>query len=185
MNTYLSWPLPPILVLYFHDHPDRPSVDAVLTGLFQGFKIGSQGPRVSKEYPNLISAKQNPHIISTNLLKELQLGHTASPFFSPPFPNFQVYPFMVVPKKHSTEWRTIFHLSFPKHRYCHLYHSEHRSRVLYVQVGYQVSLLQYPSTPIRLGTPRYEMERPVFLRYSALLWIAVGTLSFLPIFLHD
>ena len=78
--------------------------------------IGLQGPRVSKEYPNFISARQNPHIVSTNLLKELQLGHTAGPFVSPPFPNFQVYPIGVVPKKHSTEWRTIFHFSFPKHQ---------------------------------------------------------------------
>ena len=104
------------LALYLHDHPDRASVDAVLTGLSQGFKIGFQGPRVSKEYPNLISARRNPHIVSTNLLKELQLGHTAGPFVSPPFPNFQVYPIGVVPKKHSTQRRTIFHLSFPKHQ---------------------------------------------------------------------
>ena len=104
------------LALYLHDHPDRASVDAVLTGLSQGFTIGFQGPRVSKEYPNLISAGQNPHIVSTNLLKESQLGHTAGPFVSPPFPNFQVCPIGVVPKKHSTEWRTIFHLSFPKHQ---------------------------------------------------------------------
>ena len=98
----------PQLALYLHDHPDWASVAAVLTGLSQGFKIGFQGPRV------LISAKQNPHIISTNLLKELRLGHTADPFVSPPFPNFQVYPIGVVPK--TTEWRTIFHLSFPKHQ---------------------------------------------------------------------
>ena len=84
------------LALYLHDHPDRASVDAVLTGLSQGFKIGFQGPRVSKEYPNLISAWQNPHIVSTNLLKELQLGHTAGPLVSPPFPSFQVYPIGVV-----------------------------------------------------------------------------------------
>ena len=34
----------PQLALYFHDHPDHPSVDAVLNGLSQGFKIGFQGP---------------------------------------------------------------------------------------------------------------------------------------------
>ena len=100
----------PQLALYLHDHPDRASVDAVLTDLSQGFKIGFQGPRV------LISAKQSPHIISTNLLKELRLSHTAGPFVSPPFPNFQVYPIGVIPKKHSTEWRTTFHLSFPKNQ---------------------------------------------------------------------
>ena len=43
------------------------------------------------------------------------MSHTAGPFISPPFPNFQVYPIGVVPKKHSSDWRTIFHLSYPKH----------------------------------------------------------------------
>ena len=33
----------PQLALYLHDHPDRASIDAVLTGLSQGFKIGFQG----------------------------------------------------------------------------------------------------------------------------------------------
>ena len=38
----------PQLALYLHDHPDRASVDAVLTGLSQGFKIGFQGPQAFK-----------------------------------------------------------------------------------------------------------------------------------------
>ena len=49
------------------------------------------------------------------MLKEVTLGHTAGPFHSPPFPNLQVYPIGAIPKKHSSEWRTIFHLSDPKH----------------------------------------------------------------------
>ena len=133
----------PQLALYLHDHPDRASVDAVLTGLSQGFKIGFQGPRVSREYPNLISAKQNPHIISTNLLKELRLGHTAGPFVSPPFPNFQVYPTGVVPKKHSTEWRTIFHLSFPKHQTTSVNsHISTTDSLHYVTIDTAISIIQ-------------------------------------------
>ena len=31
----------PQLALYLHDHPDRASVDAILIGLFQGFKLVS------------------------------------------------------------------------------------------------------------------------------------------------
>ena len=50
------------------------------------------------------------------MLKEVTLGHTAGPFHIPPFSNLQVYPIGVIPKKHSSEWRTIFHLSYPKHR---------------------------------------------------------------------
>ena len=107
-----------------HPHSQRLAAQAIppeaaieyLSKLSPTTPIGLQGPRVSKEYPNFISARQNPHIVSNNLLKELQLGHTAGSFVSPPFPNFQVYPIGVVPKKHSTERRTIFHLSFPKHQ---------------------------------------------------------------------
>ena len=56
---------------YLSDHPDRASVDTLLTGLTHGFKIGFQGPRVPKEYSNLLSARDNPSIISKNILKEV------------------------------------------------------------------------------------------------------------------
>ena len=38
----------------------------------------------------------------------------AGPFNSPPLPNLQFHPVGVVPKKHSSEWRTIYHLSYPE-----------------------------------------------------------------------
>ena len=38
------------------------------------------------------------------MLKEVTLGHTVGPFRIPPFPNLQVYPIGVIPKKHSVEW---------------------------------------------------------------------------------
>jgi len=66
----------PKLTSYLHDHPDQVSVNNLLTGLSQGLKIGFQGPRVAKEYPNLISAREHPSIITKNILKEVQLGHT-------------------------------------------------------------------------------------------------------------
>ena len=74
------------------------------------------GPRAPKEYSNLPCANINPSIIDKNMLKEVTLGHTAGPFHIPPLSNLQVYPIGVIPKKHSSEWRTIFHLSYPKHR---------------------------------------------------------------------
>ena len=76
----------PKLTSYLHDHPDQAHVNNLLTGLSQGFKIGFQGPRVAKEYPNLISASEHPSIITKNILKEVQLGHTAGPFAFPPSP---------------------------------------------------------------------------------------------------
>ena len=105
----------PKLSSYLCDHPDPVAVHTLLTGFSQGFKIGYQGPRIPKEYSNLRSAKDNLSIISKNILKEVQLGHTAGPFTSPPFSNLQVYPIGVIPKKNSSDWRTIFHLSYPKH----------------------------------------------------------------------
>ena len=52
--------------------------------------------------------------MTKNLQNEVKLGRTAGPFLSPPFPNFQMYPIGVVPKKYLSDWRTIFHLSHPK-----------------------------------------------------------------------
>ena len=54
-----------------------------------------------------------PEIVTQNLATEIALGRVASPFSEPPFPNFQVFPIGLVPKKHSDKFRTIFHLSFP------------------------------------------------------------------------
>lgn len=41
----------PQLALYLHDHPDRASVDAVLIGLFQGFKLVSSVFRFLRNTP--------------------------------------------------------------------------------------------------------------------------------------
>ena len=76
----------PQLSSYLHDHPDHACVNNLLMGLTQKFRIGFQGPRTPKEYSNLLSARDNPSIISKNILKEVQLGHTAGPFISPLFP---------------------------------------------------------------------------------------------------
>ena len=52
--------------------------------------------------------------MKANLDTEVSLGRVAGPFSTPPFPNFQVSPIGLVPKKYSDKFRTIFHLSFPK-----------------------------------------------------------------------
>ena len=120
--NYLSQLTPPTpiaidkLASYLQGHPDQPTVNHLLTGFSQGFRIGYLGPRTPKEYSNLPCANTNPSITEKNVLKEVTLGHIAGPFHTPPFSNLQVYPIEVIPKKHSSEWRTIFHLSYPKHR---------------------------------------------------------------------
>ena len=95
-------------------HPDRLFVQKLCTELREGAKIGYMGPRTSKESRNLPSANRNPDTIRSNLAKEVELGRTAGPFDNPPFPNFQVSPIGLVPKKQPGQFRTIFHLSYPK-----------------------------------------------------------------------
>ena len=42
------------------------------------------------------------------------MGRVAGPFPSPPLSHKQCHPLGVVPKKHSSDWRTIYHLSYPE-----------------------------------------------------------------------
>ena len=83
------------------DHPDREFVVGLCSGLRDGFKIGYHGPRQPYFSKNLQTAYLLPETVDSN-------------FTSPPFQNFQIYPLGLVPKKNSSKWRTIFHLSYPK-----------------------------------------------------------------------
>jgi len=62
----------------------------------------------------MIPASQHPDVVSGNLNKEVQLGRIAGPFPSSLLLNLQCHPIGVVPKKHSVEWCTIYHLSYPE-----------------------------------------------------------------------
>jgi hypothetical protein len=95
-------------------HPDRQFVSQLCQNLRHGARIGFQGKRVQRFSKNLPTALADPTVVSSNLATEVSLGRVAGPFDTPPFPNFQVSPIGLVPKKHSNKFRTIFHLSFPK-----------------------------------------------------------------------
>ena len=84
------------------------------TGFKFGFSLHFEGTRTSFFANNLISAQQNPEIVSAKLSKELAAGRLAGPFDRPPFPKFRVSPLGVVPKKALGEYRLIHHLSFPR-----------------------------------------------------------------------
>ena len=102
------------LELELSSHPDRAFVTTLIHALKYGTRIGYNGPQKSRVSRNLISAHQHPDVISANLQKEIKLGWVAGPFPSAPLPNFQCHPVGVVPKKHSSDWRTIYHLSYPE-----------------------------------------------------------------------
>lgn len=61
----------------------------------------------------MISALQNPAAVTAKLSKELEAQQIAGPFYSLPFPVFQISPLGLVPKKTEGEFRLIHHLPFP------------------------------------------------------------------------
>ena len=112
-------PLPTTVNVYeldkvLREHPDRIFVTKLCSYLKTGADIGYTGSRTARFSKNLPTALAQPEIVSKNLAKEVALGRVAGPFSTPPFPNLQVSHIGLVPKKHSTKFRTIFHLSFPK-----------------------------------------------------------------------
>ena len=96
------------------DHPNRVFVSNLLQTFRLGANIGFFGRRSPRFSRNLPTALAQPDIVKANLDKEVSLGWVAGPFSTPPFPNFQVSPIGLVPKKYSDKFRTIFYLSFPK-----------------------------------------------------------------------
>ena len=66
------------------------------------------------ESPNLKSAREEPHIVTAKLEKELEVGRKATPFPSPPFPNIRCSPLGIVPQKDPSESRLIHYLLYPK-----------------------------------------------------------------------
>ena len=95
-------------------HPNRNFVNSLINTLKFGARIGYSGPQKARVSCNLISASQHPEVVSSNLSKEIQKGRVAGPFLSSPLKGLQCHPVGVVPKKHSSEWRTIYHLSYPE-----------------------------------------------------------------------
>ena len=68
-------------------------------------------PRISR---NLLSASQHPEVVIRNLAKVVNLGRVAGPFNSSPVRDLQCHLVGVVPKKHTFDWQTICHLSYPE-----------------------------------------------------------------------
>ena len=99
------------LQLELFDHPDRDYFDSLIHMLRLSAHIGYTGPLIHRISCDLISASQHSDIVSDNLAKDVQLGRVACPFLSPPLPDLQCNPVGIVPKKHSSEWCTIYHLS--------------------------------------------------------------------------
>ena len=130
------------LELELSSHPDRAFVTTLIHALKYGTCIGYNGPPKSRVSRNLISAHQHPDVISANLQKEIKLGRVAGPFPSAPLPNFQCHPVGVVPKKHSSDWCTIYHLSYPEGDSINYYIPKDPYSLQYVQVDNAIRILK-------------------------------------------
>ena len=123
-------------------HPNRSFVNNLLNALRYGSRISYTGPQKSRVSRNLILASQHPEVITASLNKEIQLGGVAGPFPSSPLLNFQCHPIGVVPKKHSTEWQTICHLSYPKGNSINDYIPKDPYSLQYVRVDNAINVIR-------------------------------------------
>lgn len=123
-------------------HPNRNFVTSLIHDLRFGTHVGYSGPEKPRVSRNLVSATQHPDVVSTNLTKEVSLGRVAGPFDHPPLPNLQCHPVGVVPKKHSSEWPTIYHLSYPEGDSINDYIPKDPYTLQYVRVDDAISILQ-------------------------------------------
>ncbi|XP_021367155.1 uncharacterized protein LOC110459297 [Mizuhopecten yessoensis] len=83
-------------------------------GFTEGFSLQYYGSRRFRTSKNLKSALDNVSVLKQKIEKEISLGRIQGPFQTPPFPNLQVSPLGLVPKKELNEFRVIHHLSYPQ-----------------------------------------------------------------------
>jgi len=89
-----------------------PDAQWVLDSIRNGFSLNTSPKHLQSAKKNLISATQQPELIDEYLANELKLGQVAGPFDTPPYKDFHVNRFGVVPKSNG-KWRMITDLSFP------------------------------------------------------------------------
>jgi hypothetical protein len=87
-------------------------VNYVLTGFRTGFDIGYNGLLNPIRRRNNRSARENARGVSEAVRKEVERGHTAGPFSSPPFAVNHISPLSAVPKPDGST-RLVFDLSQP------------------------------------------------------------------------
>ena len=102
-------------------HPDRAFVKYLLDGICHGFRIGynnddpSRMRRSAKR--NMLSAKQNPQVVSDYLKREREAGRVVGPISSEEIARVGVHinRFGVIPKSGQPgKWRLIVDLSHPR-----------------------------------------------------------------------
>ena len=99
-------------------------------------------PRSAQISPNLISATQHPNVVSAKLQKEVNFRQVVGPYPAPPLANFRCHPVGVIPKKHLSDWRTIYHLSYPQGNSINDHIAKDSYSLTYVRVDDAIQILQ-------------------------------------------
>ena len=99
-------------------HPDRQFVEYVVSGLKNGFRIGFDHitSKLTSSQNNMLSAKENPHVVDEYLLHEISMDRMWK-MTEPPSVLFHchVSPIGIIPKKNRPgKWRLIVDLSSPE-----------------------------------------------------------------------
>jgi hypothetical protein len=84
---------------FLKPYPNRKVAQILLHGFLNGFKVNYDGPRVSNDCNNLISARDHESQLEETKLKEVVAGRIAGPFNHKPFVNLRLSPIGLVPKK--------------------------------------------------------------------------------------
>ena len=89
------------------------------------------------------SANDNPSILKEKIVKEIKAGRVAGPFDISPFPNLQISPLGLVPKKKVGEYRVIHHLLYPDHLSINDGIPQDKCTVQYQAIDDAISLVKY------------------------------------------
>jgi hypothetical protein len=135
-------PIHPELIKHYLVGYDKTSTNFLFTGFTQGFRIPYEGIRKIRFNRNLPSATKNLDILKQKISKEVTAGRASGPFDEPPFPNIQVSPLGLVPKKNPGEFRVIHHLSYPENESINSGIPESKCTVKYQTIEDAVKLMK-------------------------------------------
>ena len=99
LESNISTPIKHSILTSYLEGYDNTLSNFLVEGFQFGFKIPYQGPRQFRLSSNLPSIKGKESILNHRLQQELLSNRIAGPFTEPPFPNIQVSPLGLVPKK--------------------------------------------------------------------------------------
>ena len=99
-------------VVLLDTHPDKDFVTYILQGISKGFRIGYDYNRTTKRATsNLLSASQNPEVVTRYIQEEVALGRLIGPLEPELAARAHITSFGVIPKGHTGKWRLIVDLS--------------------------------------------------------------------------